>query len=601
MVFPFGYGLSYTSFEQKLNSVTYNTETDEYEAEVTVTNVGDTAGRSVVQVYVQTPYGDYEKQNLVEKSAVQIVGFEKTDILEPGASVTVTVSCERYLMASYDANGAEGYIMSAGDYYLAVGDDAHDALNNILAAKGYTVADGMTEDGTADKVYHWEEEALDTDSYRMSRYDSSVEVTNCLDFADLNSYGVSYTYLTRNDWQGTYPDADFSVAATEEMMTDLDTDWYEMPEDAPSVSSFTQGVDNGLTFAFMKDVAWDDPLWDDFIDQLTVDEMISLIHDSNGAAAIESVAMPAQARGDDGVCIQQGSLAATGESAMSWVSEVMTSRTWNKERFEGRGHMLGVEAAFCDLNELWYGGGNVHRTPFGGRNMQYYSEDGTYGYFVGAGEAKAMQDVGIIYGIKHFVLNDQEAHRESLSTFATEQTIRENYLRSFEGAMAVGGAQGGMTGFNRIGCKYVATCGEVLTNILKGEWGFTGHMTTDAFTSSSLYKTHYLEELAAGIDYTCWDSAQIGAAVKEAIDGGDGYILQALRLSAKHNAYAASRSISVNGLSSSSVILTIVPWWQTALLAMALILGICTVLFTVLSVIFAMQNQKKSEMIREEA
>ena len=363
VVYTFGYGLSYTTFDQQLGDVSYNAETDQYEVEVTVTNTGDVAGMSVVEIYAQTPYGDYEKQNNVEKSAIQFAGFEKTDVLQPGESVTVTVPVERYMLASYDSEGAEGYILSAGTYYLSLGDDAHDALNNVLAAKGYTTADGMTADGNADKVYSWEQAELDTESYRTSRY-TDAEVTNQFDFADLSYYGIDFTYLSRSDWENTFPTAIQVVEATAEMMTDLDTDWYETPEDAPAVSDFTQGADVTLTFAAMKDVDWDDDeTWEQFLNQLTVDEMLTLVADSNGSAAIESVAMPATARGDDGVCIQQGSLVATGESGMSWVSEVMTARTWNRERFTARGHMLGVEATFCGLNELWYGGGNVHRTP----------------------------------------------------------------------------------------------------------------------------------------------------------------------------------------------------------------------------------------------
>ena len=593
VVYTFGYGLSYTTFDQQLGDVSYNADTDQYEVEVTVTNTGDVAGMSVVEIYAQTPYGDYEKQNNVEKSAIQFAGFEKTDVLQPGESVTVTVPVERYMLASYDSESAEGYILSAGTYYLSLGDDAHDALNNVLAAKGYTTADGMTADGEADKVYSWEQAELDTESYRTSRY-TDAEVTNQFDFADLSYYGIDFTYLSRSDWEGTFPTAIQVVEATAEMMTDLDTDWYETPEDAPAVSDFTQGADVTLTFAAMKDVDWDDDeTWEQFLNQLTVDEMLTLVADSNGSAAIESVAMPATARGDDGVCIQQGSLVATGESGMSWVSEVMTARTWNRERFTARGHMLGVEATFCGLNELWYGGGNVHRTPFGGRNMQYYSEDGNFGYYVGAYEAVAMQELGIIYGIKHFALNDQEARRESLSTFANEQTIRENYLRAFEGALTEGGALGAMTGFNRIGCQYAATCQSLLTTVLRDEWGFKGHVTTDAFTASSLYKTHYLEELVAGIDYTCWDSSNIVAAVKEAIDGGDGYILQCLRESAKRNVYAASRTVSVNGLSSNSVVVTIVPWWQTTLVAAAGVLTLGSAACLVLYLVFAVQDKKR--------
>jgi beta-glucosidase len=426
-----------------------------------------------------------------------------------------------------------------------------------------------------------------------------VEVTNQFDFADLNNLGVSYTYLTRNDWEGTYPDADFVVNATADIMEQLDCSWYEQPDDAPAVSDFTQGADVTLMFADMKDIPWNDELWDTFLDQFTIADMLTLVVDSNGSAAVEDVTMPATARGDDGVCIQQGSLTATGESAMSWVSEVMTARTWNKDCFTARGHMLGIEASFCELNELWYGGGNIHRTPFGGRNMQYYSEDATFGYFVGAYEAAAMQELGIIYGIKHFAMNDQEAHRESLSTFATEQTIREAYLRSFEGAFCEGGALGVMTGFNRIGSQYSATCKSLLTNVLKDEWGFKGHVTTDAFTASSLYKTHYLEELAAGTDYTCWDSENIAVAIQDAIDRGDGYILQCLREATKHNVYAAVNSIAVNGLSSDTYVVTITPWWEIAMLAVAGVSAILTVGFTVAYLV--LNNKKRKMIVSKEA
>ena len=270
VVYPFGYGLSYTDFTQTLKGVTFNADTDNYEVEVEVTNTGDVAGKSVVEVYAQTPYGDYEKQNSIEKSAVQVVGFEKTDTLEPGQSQTVTVECERYMLASYDAKGAKGYILSAGDYYLSVGDDSHDALNNILAAKGYTTANGMTADGDAAKVYSWNQAEQDTTTYKMSRADDTVEVTNQFDNADLNYYGVDFTYLSRSDWSGTYPASVVSIDATDEMIDDLNLDWYETPADAPAVSDFTQGADNGLKFIDMRLVEWnDDEQWDAFLDQLT--------------------------------------------------------------------------------------------------------------------------------------------------------------------------------------------------------------------------------------------------------------------------------------------------------------------------------------------
>lgn len=572
MDFTFGAGLSYTTFEQKLKNVSYDSAEDTYTVTVEVKNTGGLAGKSVVQVYAQTPYGSYEINNKVEKSAIQLAGFEKTDEIAPGETVTVEVPVERYLLASYDSHAARGYIMSEGTYYFAIGDDAHDALNNVLAAKGYSSADGMLDargnavDGDAAKTYKWTEGTLDSTSYRYSRYDPEVEVTNRFDHDQLSSYGIDFTYLTRSDWAGTFPAKPFAVELSDEMMKDLRGDWYDeyvaSLDDIPSVNDFVQGVDNGMSFITLKDAEWEDEeIWDTFIDQLTVDEMLSLRNDSNGCGAIEHVALPSQARGDDGVCIQQGSLAATGESCLSWVSEVMTSRTWNKKRFAARGHMLGVEAIYCNLNELWYGGGNVHRTAFGGRNMQYYSEDGTMGYYVGWYEAQAMQALGIMYGIKHFVMNDQEANRESLGTFADEQAIRELYLRSFEGPMCKGGANGIMTGFNRIGLRYVATNDDLLTGVLKTEWAFKGHITTDAGSNS--YKSRLLEQLEAGIDYTCWNSDN--SIIGEYINNGDGHALEKLRLATKYNLYAASRSTTVNGLSSNTRVERIVPAWQKAL------------------------------------
>ncbi len=597
IVYTFGYGLSYTTFKQELLNVNYDASTDNYELEVKVTNTGSVAGKSVVEVYAQTPYGDYEKANDVEKSAVQIIGFGKTDTLNPGESATITVEAERYMLASYDSNGAQGYILSAGDYYLAIGDDAHDALNNILAAKGYTAADGMDADGDARKTYTWNQAELDTTSYATSRY-TDAEVTNQFDNADLNYYGVDFTYLSRSDWEGTYPVEALEVSATQEMMDDLNTDWYEEPEDSADVSDFTQGADNGLTFADMRLVDWDDDeTWNEFLDQLTVDEMVSLMPDTFGVAGVDSIGMPAQKRSDDGNGIGT-SMTATNTKCMPWVSDVMTARTWNTDRFEQKGKLMAVQAAYSGLNEVWYGGGNIHRTPFSGRNALYFSEDGNYSYIVNAAVAKAMQANGVNYAIKHFALNDQETGRESLNTFANEQTIRENYLRSFEGAFCEGGALSVMTAFSRFGCIYAATSVPLLTNVLRGEWGFKGHVTTDGFSASSLYKTHYLEMFTAGVDFFCLDPGKTPEAMKAAIDSGDGYMMQCLRDMTKRNVYAASRTVSTNGLSSNSVVVTIVPWWQILMLAVTGVCAIGVVVCTVISAtgIYGKKREAKKEV-----
>jgi beta-glucosidase len=453
----------------------------------------------------------------------------------------------------------------------------------------------MTADGDAAKTYTWKQDALDTDTYKLSRF-SDVEVTNQFDNADPNYYGVDFTYLSRSDWGGTFPVQAEVINATSEMMKDLDTDWYSPPEDAPSVSDFTQGADNGLSFIDMRLVDYDDDeTWNKFLDQFTVDEMVSLMPDTFGVAGIDRLGIPSQVRSDDN--LQSGTMIATGKSAMSWVSEVMTCRTWNKDLFSNRGYYLGIESAFCGMNEIWYGGGNIHRTPFGGRNSQYFSEDGNFGYIIGSYEAAAMQATGITYTVKHFVLNDQEAHRESLNTFSNEQAIREIYLRNCEGAFCEGGALGTMTSFNKIGVTYSAANVGLLQNVLRGEWAFKGHITTDGFSKSSYYKTHYLEMLTAGLNFYCLDPGENAAAVKAAIDDGDGQILQTLRARCKDNIYIMTRSVSVNGLSSNSTVITVVPAWQTALIVANFVFALGTVIFTVLCAVAVCSDRKRKSAL----
>lgn len=612
--YTFGYGLSYTSFTQELKGVTYDAETDQYTVEVVVTNTGSVAGKSVVEVYAQTPYGAYEKQNQIEKSAVQIVGFEKTDLLSGGESETVFVEIDGYLLASYDARGAEGYILSQGNYYFSIGENAHDALNNILAKQGYTSADGMVDqygnsiEGNSANVYSWAQEEIDTTSYRYSE-ETGNEVTNLFDFADINSYAdQQFTYLSRSDWEGTFPKGysgaltggvNLSLSATKEMMDDINVTPYEMPRTAPKASDYEQAqtelsAEETIKFVVLKDVAYDSDFWDIYLNQFTLEQLGKFMLDSSGGTtAMESIGMPGVTRADDGVCIQQATLIATGETCMAWPSEIMTSCTWSKECFTARGEMLAQEAFFCGANEIWYGGGNLHRTPFSGRNMQYYSEDGNYGYYVGAYEAAAMQKYGITYGIKHFALNDQEYYRQGVNTFATEQTIREQYLRAFEGAFRKGGALGTMLGFNRIGCIPSTTCKALVTDLLRGEWGYKGHVTTDAYTSSA-YKNHFLEEVAAGVDYYCWGgSNEAAAAIAQVENYDDGYMLSLMREGAKHTLYVNSRSISINGLTSTSRIVGVTPWWKIALVVLDVVLGGAMVTTAVL--FFALDERKQTK------
>ncbi|WP_322150477.1 glycoside hydrolase family 3 protein [Paratractidigestivibacter sp.] len=579
IAYPFGYGLSYTDFEQKLDGVTFDSASDAYKVSVTVTNKGTVAGRSVVQVYAQTPYGDYEKTNKVEKSAVQLVGFGKTAELQAGASETVEVEVEKYLLASYDYTKAKSYILSAGDYYLAVGDDSHDALNNILAAKG---ASGMVDvlgkaaEGDKDKVYTWNEASLDATTYAKSRY-SDTTVTNQFDDCDINTLGCeTVTYLSRSDWDATFPVEQVAITATADMISDLDGYTYEVPADAPAVSDFTQGVDAGLTFADMYGVDYDDDgTWDSFLNQLTVEEMASIMPDNNGSIALDNIAMPASYRGDDMDQLEQVHFKLTDQSGFLWPSIMLSAATFDREEIARRAALTANEAFFMGCNEIWTGGPNIHRTPFNGRATAYYSEDGQVGYFVAKIQSEECQKRGIIFGLKHFCLNDQEAHRESAATFCNEQAIREQYMRAFEGAYAKGGCQGMMTAFNRMGTTYCGHCKELLTNVLREEWGAHVTVCSDAVVGSD-YKKHYSEDIAAGMTYWCWDTAGFGAAsegasnlskdvIPQMIEAGDGYMLKLLRQATKDHVYCEVNSIMVNGLAAGATIEHITPWWENAL------------------------------------
>lgn len=589
--FPFGYGLSYTTFEQTLDKVEYDPTVDAYLLTVTVTNTGDTAGMDVVQVYAQTPYGEYEKQNNVEKAAVNLMGFAKTGVIAPGASETVTVKAERYFLASYDTHGEGTYILSAGDYYLSIGNGAHDALNNILAAKGYTTADGMTADGDASKTYTWNQAELDTKSYSTSRV-NDTEVTNLFEKADLNYYGTDFDYLTRQDWEGTYPTTQIVLAMTEEMLKDMVANWYNA-EEYDTGETYTFGADNGISFADLYHVDYDDEeTWNKFLDQLTLDELLSLISDNDGYNAIDSIGMPSATRTDDNSGI--GPLICNGNSCVGWVSETTTARTWNHQRFSSRGELLGVEAVFCNANEIWYGGGDMHRTPFGGRNAQYFSEDGNMGYIIGAYEAEAMQAVGVNYCIKHFALNDQETARGGVVTFTNEQALREIYLRAFEGAFCEGGAASVMTAFNRIGCLPNNTNSALIGDLLRGEWGYKGHITSDGY-SSVTYKNHFAEFLVTGQDYYCLDANAYRSAIGKLIEEGDTAIVTYLRRAAKNDLYVISRSFAVNGLTSGSVVQTIVPLWQKAMLSATAVFGLAFVGFTAASVVLTCKRKKPNK------
>ena len=607
MCFTFGWGMSYTDFEQQITGVEYDAETDQYMVNVEVRNIGEKPGKCAVLVYAQTPYGEYERLNEVEKSAIQFVGYEKSSLLDPDGTETVQVPVDRYLLASYDQNGAEGYILSAGDYYFAVGESSHDALNNILAVQGYV---GMfNQDGTEDVtlnescVYKFtdgipDNEKPDTDSYAYSKA-TGERVTNRFGEQDINYWsedtGVNVTYLSRSDWAATFPTEAVSVPVVgEEMKTKLQGEVYQKAEDAPSASEMNQGeADNGITFAMMRDVDYDDTeTWNAFLDQMTIEEMASLFPNVQGTSEINSIVLP-ETHSSDGCNGSDASfpeLLGFGtdeeknpnsytEFGGNYTSVIAAS--WNKELQEERGFLQGEEVLFQGCNEAWTGGLDLRRTPFSRRNEEYYSEDSNVNYYVGTIVLSAEQERGVIAGPKHFCGNDFETQRGGISYFYREQAFREGSLRGFEGAMRndLGGVLGAMEIYGRQGLTYSPACAALNYEVVRGEWGFKGHLITDAAVTD--YASHFVDQLMGYTDMICFDFDKVpGPVIVDYLNQtDDGIVLLRLRDMTKNTIYAFSHSAAMNGLSEDSRIVSITPWWSITLKVLIAVFAIMTIAF----------------------
>ncbi len=601
VTYPFGFGLSYTQFEQRLDSVEVGE--DDIKVKATVKNTGKTAGKSVVQVYVQTPYGEYEKANRVEKSAIQLLNFAKTSVLEPGESETVEIVCDKYLLASYDYTKAKSYIMSDGEYYLTLGDDAHDALNNILSAKGadgLVNADGTAAEGDPGKTYEWEEN-FDSQKYASSRY-SDARVTNLFEDADLNYWiDGAVTYLSRSDWDGTYPVEATKVAATDEMIKEMNGEYYEKPENAPSLSEVSLGENKNIPLASLIGVEYDDEKWDEYLSQFSLTELASLTADNFGTGEITTVGKPAVVVGDgpDGVGgTFDKEKYGDGRDDTCFPCQLILASSFNKDLMQRRGELMGEECLYLDMECDWMPGGNLHRTPFGGRNFEYFSEDANMTYLCTIPEVEGMESKGVHAGIKHFAGNDQENNRQGIACFFNEQAFREGDLRCFEGAIAVAKGQSVMQGFNRIGLKWCSASEALITDLLRGEWGFIGQVETDAVASGEPYKVHFVSTLAAGVNSYCIDfgGASSQAIVKAIKENDDGNLANILKESAHHYLYPVVNSAVMNGYSVNSKVVAVTPWWQPVTTSVIILLS----LIDILLLVFVYRSRRKVENIMVE-
>lgn len=466
--YPFGYGLSYTEFEQKMGEL--EEKDGQISVDVEVTNTGDVAGKDVVEVYYEPPYTN----GGIEKSSANLIEFAKTDLLQPGESQTVTVTFSIEDMASYDENNAKAYVLEKGDYVISINSDSH------------TVLDQKTYTADADVVYKGENKRASDDTAATNVFEDAK--------GDI-------TYLSRADHFANYEEATAAPASAElgepyaseyHLNSNFDKTTYLNDEDVMP----TTGADNGLTLADMRDADYDDPRWEKLLDQLTVDEMANMIAMAGyQTAAMDSVGKVATLDFDGPAAINNN---FTGVGSIGFPIEVVVASTWNKELAQAWGECMGKISQEMGA-EGWYAPGmNTHRTAFGARNYEYFSEDGVLAGNMGAKAVEGARNYGVYSYIKHFAL--YEGNAKMVSVWSNEQAIREIYLKPFEISVKQGGANAVMVSWSFLGDKWTGECSNLMNTVLREEWGFRGMALTDFFRNNGHGFMNADAALANGVD-----------------------------------------------------------------------------------------------------
>ena len=564
--YPFGYGLSYTSFSYSDYKVVENKKDDSFTVTVTVKNEGTTAGKDVVEVYAQKPY----TKGGIEKASVELVGYAKTKELKAGESEKISIDISKSQFTSYDYKDAKTYVLDQGDYYLAIGDNAHDALNNILAKKGYNKNSGMDDEGDASLAkVAFSQTAIDKETYSTSK-ETGNKITNQFEDVDINYY-EKYDYLSRADWIGTYPTTfkGGSYEASSKLIEDLT--FYDISTDTSddeTINSFTfkaNSTETSYTVQDLKDASYDDPRWDDLVNQLSYNQMAKLIRLGGYATSqIDRIGLPAT-QDKDGTSGISGTL-VSGASAMAWPTEVAMASTWNDDIIYKLGVCFGEDSISCGVAGVYAPGADIHRSAYSGRNFEYYSEDGYLSGKMAASEIKGLRSKGVIVYVKHFALNDQETNRYGASVFANEQAIREIYLQGFKYAITEGKTKGVMAAMNRIGTRWVGAHKGIMTNVLRNEWGFEGMVITDQASVPSMFYQDMISGLWAGTDIWLNTSSSYWSLEDYKENKTVQYYMHR---AAKNIIYSVSNSWAVNEkykeeLGSTSVV-SILPWrvWLT--------------------------------------
>ena len=623
VTYGFGFGLSYTTFEMEFAEepgiAVYNNAAGATIADavfnVKVTNTGDRPGATSVQIYGQAPY----IQGGLEKSAIQLLAYDKTGVIQPGQSEIIKVTADLQYIASYDTeydngDGTKGaYIMDPGAYYFAVGNGAHDALNNVLAAQGKSTADGMDYNGNASIVYvrNIDENFISKTAFSISK--TGARISNALPYADWNYFQPGeVTYLSRTDWAGTWPKSYKGMTLTNQELIDLLNGNYYTIKTTDDTSYIVWGKDNGIMFYEMAGLDYDDPKWDLLLEELSLEEAQYLATYGGppipGAESIGTVETYMTENAGNGIAVNLNaskdpnapwSIPESDKNG-NWHPEIfgnspLTASTFSPDFAHAQGAFVGEESLFVGIPILWGPGLNTHRHAYNGRNGEYYSEDPILSGVTAMEFAIGALDYGLIAAPKHYAFNDQETSRSGIAPWMTEQRAREVELRAYQYAFEAtkydtadfdAGMRGLMVSFSKIGPVECTCSVGLMTTILQDEWGFIGYAVTDIRDDTDLYgavltsgTTVYDTRGSSDfyntttLDGSLFASQIDGSTVNADLFLGDATAQLAIKSSVHKNLYAFASSHLMNRYTSSTHLEQLPTWWRTTYKAATYVSG----------------------------
>ena len=612
MLYTFGHGLSYLDYTQTIKSVTVDRSVNgNITAVVEVKNNSNQDGKFLTQLYVQQPYTDYDRTNLVEKSAVMFLNSAKVDVAA-GKSKEVTITIPTKYLASYDANNAKTYILDAGDYYFTAAAGAHEAVNNILAAQGKTVADGMDAAGSK-AVVSWKLDQLDNTTFAIA---NNTTVTNVADDADLNYWlPGTVTYLTRQDWNTfpiNYNKLNLKIADSpkkDQWIAEMRGETYTISDTGAAAEAVPGPKFTASEIGAEQLNNIGDPYWDKLVHAITIDEAVgAVIHGGSRSDTLTNIDNPVVIQNEGPTGISAGYTdEATGKTYKFNVnSQTLLGCSFNPELAYQWGLVEGNSCLWVERYDLWGSGLTLNRTPYNGRNYEYISEDPMLTNVIGREVIQGCSDKGIINGPKHMGFNDQEHNRAGISAYMTEQKFRETDLRGFEGALSDAFGMGVMIAFNRIGATNASHHVGMIQKIVRGEWGFKGLISTDMMNNYLYFNAESM--VMAGItqvaDFAADNShINLGEGGVDAVwphisletVSKDSNLVEQARENLKYQLYIFANSAILN-ISTQRVN----TWWDTALTVTTYASSILAVLFFLAWVVLTLLPEKKPVVVRVE-